>query len=96
MHVDIDRLRPVTPRLIAKTTISSFGINGPGRMFSHEPQERLAVEPSDRVLEIRFGGGETLHRLIEKAGFVVGLDRSSDVIRRVKSKFSLAVSGNIE
>ena len=63
-------------------------------MFSHEPQERLAVEPSDRVLEIGFGGGETLHQLIEKAGFVVGLGRSSDVIRRAKSKFSLAVSCN--
>src|SRR5438034_1147307 len=53
---------------------------------------RLKIAPSDRVLEIGFGGGVALPHLIENAGFVTGIDRSPDVVRRAKLKFSKAVS----
>lgn len=50
--------------------------------------EQLDVEPTDRVLEVGFGGGVTLRYLIENSGFVAGVDRSRDVVLRAKSKFS--------
>jgi arsenite methyltransferase len=52
---------------------------------------QLSVVRSDRVLEIGFGGGVTIPDLIENARFVAGVDRSPDVIRQAKTKFSHAV-----
>ena len=65
---------------------------------------QLEVTPSDRVLEVGFGGGVTLPSLIAGAAFVGGVDRSSDMVRRAKAMFSEAVSagradfreGNVE
>jgi protein-L-isoaspartate O-methyltransferase len=36
----------------------------------------LQLTPSDRVLEIGFGGGVSLPTLIKRIGFVGGVDRS--------------------
>jgi arsenite methyltransferase len=66
--------------------------------------KKLELEPSDRVLEIGFGGGVTLKSLIEGAGFVAGVDRSIDMVDRARAKFSDAVQigraefreGNVE
>jgi arsenite methyltransferase len=52
---------------------------------------QLELTSADRVLEIGFGGGVALQPLIAQAGFVSGVDRSSDVIRRAKAKFSAAI-----
>jgi len=49
--------------------------------------------PSDRVLEIGFGGGLNLPSLIGRAGFVAGIDRSHDVVAWARRRFSGAVSG---
>ncbi len=35
---------------------------------------QLEVDPTDRILEIGFGGGVTLRYLIENSGFVAGVD----------------------
>jgi arsenite methyltransferase len=43
--------------------------------------EQLDLQPTDRVLEIGFGGGVTLPSLISAAAFVVGVDPSADVVR---------------
>jgi arsenite methyltransferase len=53
---------------------------------------QLELTPSDRVLEVGFGGGVTLPTLIGGAAFVGGVDRSSDMVRRAKAMFSEAVS----
>jgi ubiquinone/menaquinone biosynthesis C-methylase UbiE len=53
---------------------------------------QLELKPSDRVLEIGFGGGVILGRLIEGAAFVCGVDRSGDMVERAGSRFSGAVS----
>jgi ubiquinone/menaquinone biosynthesis C-methylase UbiE len=49
---------------------------------------QLKLEPSDHVLEIGFGGGLTLPSLLDATAFVVGLDRSNDVIAWAKRRFS--------
>jgi len=49
---------------------------------------QLKLEPSDRVLEIGFGGGGALPSLMDAAAFIAGVDRSDDVIGWAKRRFS--------
>lgn len=48
-------------------------------------------KPDDSVLEIGFGG-KTMPTLLNKAGFVAGVDRSPDVIRLAKAKYLQAIN----
>ena len=65
---------------------------------------QLQLAPTDRVLEIGFGGGGTLAALLNTATFVAGVDRSHDVIGWAKRHFAKAIEtrraefrqGNIE
>jgi len=50
--------------------------------------QQLELTPSDRILEIGFGGGVNLPFLIHCAAFLAGVDRSRDVVARAKAKFS--------
>lgn len=50
------------------------------------------MTPTDRVLEIGFGGGVNLRYLIAGAAFVGGVDRSQEMVGRAKAKFAEAVS----
>jgi arsenite methyltransferase len=86
-----------TPRLIAEQLSRPSGLlggliahlmNRRNAKINHFAVRQLKLATTDRVLEIGFGGGLMLPHLIENAGFVVGLDRSPDVIRRARSKFS--------
>lgn len=54
--------------------------------------EQLELGPSDRVLEIGFGGGVALRSLIERAAFVGGVDRSPEMVEWAKAKYSTAVN----
>jgi len=54
--------------------------------------QQLELTLADRVLEVGFGGGVTLPRLLQHAGFVAGLDRSRDVVARASRIFSQAVA----
>jgi ubiquinone/menaquinone biosynthesis C-methylase UbiE len=92
----------MTPRFIARQLSRPTGI--PGALIAHLMNRRnarmnhfalsqLNIKMTDRVLEIGFGGGVILSHLVENAGFVVGLDRSTDVIRRARKKFAWAVAG---
>jgi arsenite methyltransferase len=54
--------------------------------------QQLELTPSDRVLEIGFGGGAALPSLIERAAFVTGVDRSHDVVEQARTQFSKAVT----
>jgi ubiquinone/menaquinone biosynthesis C-methylase UbiE len=66
--------------------------------------QQLQLEPSDRVLEIGFGGGVILPALLNAAAFVAGVDRSSDVIEWAQRHFAKAIKvgraefrqGNVE
>ena len=54
--------------------------------------EQLELKPSDRVLEIGFGGGVALPPLIRTASFVGGVDLSREMVEWAKAKFSAAVA----
>ena len=54
--------------------------------------QQLNPGPTDRILEIGFGGGATLPSLIGAAAFVAGVDRSSDAVEWAKARFSAAVA----
>ncbi|QND54769.1 class I SAM-dependent methyltransferase (plasmid) [Phyllobacterium sp. 628] len=66
--------------------------------------EKLEADATDRILEVGFGGGVTLPSLLEKAGFVAGVDRSPDMVARAKKMFAGAIAskraefheGNVE
>ncbi len=63
---------------------------------------QLQLKATDRVLEIGFGGGATLPKLLAGAAFVAGVDRSSDAVESAQSRFSGAADrtdfrqGNVE
>jgi len=101
------------PRFIARQLSRPTGFFGRimGRLMNRHNAKlnsyavrQLEVTPSDRVLEVGFGGGVSLPSLIASAAFVGGVDRSSDMVRRAKGIFSEAVSagradfreGNVE
>src|SRR5437764_1559224 len=101
------------PRFIARQLSRPTGFFGRimGRLMNRHNAKlnsyavrQLELTPSDRVLEVGFGGGVTLPSLIAGAAFVGGVDRSRDMVRRAKAMFSEAVSagradfreGNVE
>jgi len=53
---------------------------------------QLELKPSDRVLEIGFGGGSALSSLIEGASFVGGVDLSREMVEWAKANFAAAVT----
>ena len=91
------------PRFIARQLSHPTGFVGRimGRLMNrHNAKlnafavQQLNLTSSDRVLEIGFGGGVTLPLLIKQAGFVGGVDRSIDMVKRAKAMFSDAVSSD--
>ena len=54
--------------------------------------EQLELSPSDRVLEIGFGGGAALRSLVGRASFVGGVDLSREMVEWAKAKYSTAVT----
>ena len=50
--------------------------------------EQLQVAPGDRILEVGFGGGDLLERILrsKQAEFVAGIDLSADMLRVVSEK----------
>lgn len=53
--------------------------------------EVLAPQPSDRVLEIGFGGGGLLKKLIPAAAHVTGVDVSQTMVERARRRFAGAI-----
>jgi arsenite methyltransferase len=85
------------PRFIAKQLSNPTGFFGyvMGSLMNwHNAKlnafavQRLELNASDRVLEIGFGGGVALRRLIPIASFVAGVDRSEDAVKVAQSRFA--------
>jgi arsenite methyltransferase len=90
----------VTPRFIARQLANPSGVLGRliGSLMNRTNARMnafavrlLELEPTDRVLEIGFGGGATLASLIGRAAFVAGVDRSRDMVARAKARFEAVV-----
>jgi protein-L-isoaspartate O-methyltransferase len=86
----------MAPRFIARQLARPKGLLGrliARLMNQHNAKmnafavQLLQLTPSDRVLEIGFGGGVSLPTLIKRIGFVGGVDRSPDVISWAKARF---------
>lgn len=87
----------MAPRFIAKQLAWPAGIGGwlvragmnraNARLNSYAV-DQLQLVPEDQVLEIGFGGGAALPRLIGGASFVCGVDRSDDVVSAATRKFA--------
>ena len=89
------------PRIVAQQLSHPTGLLGRfmGRLMNrHNAKmnafalELLELTPADRVLEIGFGGGVTLPTLIERAGFVAGIDRSHVMAERAKAMYAGVVA----
>jgi ubiquinone/menaquinone biosynthesis C-methylase UbiE len=52
---------------------------------------QLEIQPQDRILEIGFGGGLMLRRLISANTWVTGIDRSTEMVNRANIEFQAAV-----
>ena len=89
------------PRFIARQLSRPTGIVGRlmGQLMNRSNAnmnafavEQLELTPEDRVLEIGFGGGVTLPKLLARAAFVCGVDRSADMVKHAKARFADAVA----
>ncbi|AZO14727.1 class I SAM-dependent methyltransferase [Mesorhizobium sp. M2A.F.Ca.ET.043.05.1.1] len=90
----------MAPRFLAKQLARPAGIGGwlvragmnrgNARLNSYA-LDQLQLVPDDQVLEIGFGGGAALLRLLSGASFVCGVDRSHDVVSAATRKFADAV-----
>jgi SAM-dependent methyltransferase len=89
------------PRIIARQLSHPSGLLG--RFVGHLMNRHNAAmnafsvrqldpKPSDRILEIGFGGGATLPSLIGATAFVAGVDRSVDAVEWAGARFSAAVA----
>jgi ubiquinone/menaquinone biosynthesis C-methylase UbiE len=54
--------------------------------------DQLQLQPTDKVLEIGFGGGVNIQRLLDRSALVVGVDRSRDAVAAADRRFARARS----
>lgn len=91
----------MTPRFIARQLSHPRGLLGRliMRLMNHRNAnlyafalEHLGITPTDRVLEVGFGGGLALSNLVDHAAFTAGVDRSGDAVKRAEARFASAVA----
>jgi arsenite methyltransferase len=58
--------------------------------------EMLDVQPTDRVLDIGFGGGVTIERMLKTidTGKIYGVDFSQEMVEKAKQKFKSAIESD--
>jgi ubiquinone/menaquinone biosynthesis C-methylase UbiE len=58
--------------------------------------EMLEIQPTDRVLDIGFGGGVTIEKMLKTidAGKIYGVDFSRGMVAQAKQKFRLAIESD--
>jgi|SRR5215472_14601085 len=90
----------MAPRIIAQQlshpsgflgSVIRFLMNRTNARLNTFALAKLAVAPEDRVLEVGFGGGLLLPRLIQRASLVSGLDRSEQAVTAANSRYARAV-----
>lgn len=90
----------MAPRFIAKQLswpagiagwLVRAGMNRGNARLNNFALDQLQLVPKDRVLEVGFGGGAAVQRLLPGASFVCGVDRSRDVVSAAARQFADAV-----
>ena len=91
----------MAPRFIARQLSHPSGFPGAVIMFLMNRAnakmnafalQKLAPASQDRVLEIQFGGGLLLPKLLARARHVSGVDRSEKAVADAKTKFAVQIS----
>ncbi|TPI18369.1 class I SAM-dependent methyltransferase [Mesorhizobium sp. B4-1-1] len=91
---------PMAPRFIAKqlswpTGIGGWlvraGMNRGNARLNSYALDQLQLVPEDRAIEVGFGGGAALPRLLRGAAFACGVDRSQDVVDVAARRLANAV-----
>jgi arsenite methyltransferase len=89
------------PRFIARQLSQPTGVLGRivGRLMNrHNAKmnafvvQQLELTPTDRVLEVGFGGGVALQSMITTAAYVAGVARSPAMVQRATARVAGAVS----
>ena len=93
------------PRFVAQQLSNPRGLGGwLSRLAMNRGNARvnafalgcLDLRPGDSVMELGFGGGPNIQRIVESGATLVGVDRSSDVVAAAKKKYAAAcASGRV-
>jgi ubiquinone/menaquinone biosynthesis C-methylase UbiE len=73
-------------------------LNKGNEKINHLAVETLDIQPTDRVLDIGFGGGVTIEKMVKliDTGKICGVDFSEPMVKQAKQKFkSLIESGKV-
>lgn len=68
------------------------GMNRGNAQANRFALDQLDLQPTDRVLEVGFGGGVNIRRLLDQSASIVGVDRSEDAVRAADRHFAEARS----
>ena len=68
--------------------LTRFGMNRGNARINAFTIDQLNLQPTDAVLEIGFGGGPNLARLLGAAASVTGADRSPDAVAAAERRYA--------
>lgn len=68
--------------------LARLGMNRGNARVNAFAVDRLDVRPTDSVVEVGFGGGPNLRRLMDSGASVVGIDRSPDAVAAATKLFA--------
>jgi arsenite methyltransferase len=74
--------------------LTALNMNRTNTNINKTTVQLLDIKPSDRVLEIGFGGGEALNEIAKLAGngLVAGIDVSDSMLKRGAKRFAALIS----
>jgi ubiquinone/menaquinone biosynthesis C-methylase UbiE len=78
--------------LFGKIVMGDF-LNQHNEKMNNFAVEMLDLQPTDRVLDIGFGGGVTIEKMLTTidAGKIYGVDFSQEMVEKAKQKFKSAI-----
>ncbi len=76
--------------------IMADALNKHNEKMNHFAVERLDIQPTDRVLDIGFGGGVTIEEMLKTidTGKIDGIDFSPVMVEQAKQKFKSEIDAN--
>ncbi len=81
--------------IFGKFMMADF-LNKHNEKMNHFAVERLDIQPTDKVLDIGFGGGITIEEMLQTidTGKIYGIDFSQIMVEQAKQKFKLEIESN--